>query len=46
MSEAASLTPQARRKMGRLGRTWAGQEFSPEAYRNRTLELYAELGAL
>lgn len=46
MSEAASLTPQARRKMGRLGRTWAAKEFSPEAYRNRTLELYAELGAL
>ncbi|MFK3666417.1 glycosyltransferase family 4 protein [Ochrobactrum teleogrylli] len=46
MSEAASLPPQARRRMGRLGRTWAGREFSPEAYRNRTLELYAELGAL
>lgn len=46
MGEAASLTPQARRRMGRQGRSWAGQEFSPEAYRNRTLELYAELGAL
>jgi len=46
MSEAASLPPQARRRMGRLGRTWAGREFSPEAYRNRTLELYGELGAL
>ena len=41
----AALAPQARREMGRAGREWAGREFSPEAYRSSTLELYAELGA-
>lgn len=46
LSELAELTPQARRKLGSAGRAWAGSEFSPRAYRNRTLELYTELGAL
>ncbi len=46
LSELAGLTPQARRKLGSAGRLWAASEFSPQAYRNRTLELYAELGAL
>ena len=45
LRDFARLTPQARRKMGEAGRMWAGHEFSPEAYRNRTLELYAGLGA-
>ncbi len=42
----AAMTPAARRALGRAGRDWAGREFSPEAYRDRTLQLYAELGAL
>ncbi|WP_373414060.1 glycosyltransferase family 4 protein [Ensifer aridi] len=45
LSKMAALTPAARARMGTAGRAWVASEFSAAAYRERTLELYASLGA-
>lgn len=36
----AALPPTARAAMGAAGRAWVGREFSPDQYRERTLNLY------
>lgn len=40
MAALAALSPTARAGMGASGRDWAGREFSPGRYRERTLSLY------
>ena len=41
----AALTVSDRTAMGAAGRRWIASEFSAAAYRDRTLDLYASLGA-
>lgn len=45
LSDLAALSATERAAMGRAGRDWIASEFSATAYRDRTLELYATLGA-
>ena len=40
LSVVAGLSRTARNKLGASGRNWVRQEFSPEKYRDRTMELY------
>ncbi|HEV7309715.1 glycosyltransferase family 4 protein [Ensifer sp.] len=45
LTKMATLSAEGRASMGRSGRAWIAREFSAEAYRQRTLDLYAALGA-
>jgi glycosyltransferase involved in cell wall biosynthesis len=45
LAKMAALPPAARAAMGSSGRNWIAKEFSAAAYRRRTLDLYAMLGA-
>ncbi|MBB5049374.1 glycosyltransferase involved in cell wall biosynthesis [Rhodopseudomonas rhenobacensis] len=45
LGQLAALSVAQRAQMGDSGRQWIAQEFSAQAYRDRTLALYAELGA-
>ncbi|AOO81556.1 glycosyltransferase family 4 protein [Bosea vaviloviae] len=40
----ANLSPTARAGLGATGRDWVRREFSPELYRDRTMDLYEALG--
>lgn len=44
LSRMAAMPPAERNRMGLAGREWILNEFSAEAYRNRMLALYADLG--
>lgn len=44
LTSLAALSVADRKKMGHAGRRWIAREFSAEAYRDRTLELYVTLG--
>jgi len=46
LNELASLSAADRTAMGRLGRAWIQEEFSPQAYKRRMLDLYATLTPL
>jgi glycosyltransferase involved in cell wall biosynthesis len=43
LSGIASLPPTARNQLGAAGRDWVRREFSPDQYRERTVELYGEV---
>ncbi|NRP72274.1 Alpha-D-kanosaminyltransferase [Ensifer psoraleae] len=45
LNAMAGLTPAVRAQMGAAGRAWIASEFSAAAYRARTLDLYATVGA-
>ncbi|WP_429811198.1 glycosyltransferase family 4 protein [Ensifer sp. B1-9] len=45
LTRMAALTVSNRTAMGAAGRRWIAREFSAAAYRDRTLDLYASLGA-
>lgn len=45
LTRMAALTGSDRTAMGAAGRRWIASEFSAAAYRDRTLDLYASLGA-
>ena len=45
LATLTALTPGERLRMGRAGRDWVAREFSSAAYRERTLALYAAVGA-
>lgn len=45
LTDMAALGPTARAGMGAAGRAWISRDFSAAAYRDRTLDLYATLGA-
>ena len=40
LAAVAALSPAARAAMGAAGRDWVGRDFSPDRYRERTLNLY------
>jgi glycosyltransferase involved in cell wall biosynthesis len=44
LAAMADLSAGERARMGRAGRAWVARDFSPEAHRNRLLELYLGLG--
>jgi glycosyltransferase involved in cell wall biosynthesis len=46
LREMAALSPAARARMGAEGRSWIAGDFSADAYRARTLDLYAALGVV
>ncbi len=45
LSAMAARGQAARKEMGRAGRHWIARDFSATAYRHRTLDLYAAMGA-
>ncbi|MCY1241014.1 Alpha-D-kanosaminyltransferase [compost metagenome] len=45
LTRMAALPSSERAGMGASGRRWVASEFSAAAYRDRTLDLYASLGA-
>ncbi|MDK1383823.1 glycosyltransferase family 4 protein [Sinorhizobium sp. 8-89] len=45
LNAMAGLTPAVRAQMGAAGRAWIASDFSAAAYRARTLDLYATVGA-
>lgn len=45
LTRMAALTVSDRTAMGAAGRRWIASEFSAAAYRDKTLDLYASLGA-
>jgi glycosyltransferase involved in cell wall biosynthesis len=44
LSEMDALGTKRRFEMGRAGRVWVAQDFSPEAYRERLISVYRQLG--
>ncbi|RXT46360.1 glycosyl transferase [Bosea sp. Tri-44] len=44
LAALASLSPTARAGLGAAGRDWVSREFSPDGYRDRTMDLYEALG--
>ena len=44
MTRMTGIGAEARARMGAAGRAWVLEDFSPEAYRDRLIALYRDLG--